>query len=105
MTQLEFSHNDQYLLSCSKARSVAVLRVNETSAPLLVCNVDLFLNLAFVDDSTDLAVTMVGKSVAHARMIWTCSWTNDDRFFATGSRDVKSINVLRSSSLVIFGND
>ena len=30
---------------------------------------------------------MQTQSEAHTRIIWCCSWTNNDRFFATGSRD------------------
>ena len=27
------------------------------------------------------------SSKAHSRIIWSCTWTHDDAFFATGARD------------------
>jgi WD40 repeat protein len=30
---------------------------------------------------------LVAKNKAHSRIIWDCSWSHDDKLFATGSRD------------------
>ncbi|CAM6085995.1 unnamed protein product [Calypogeia fissa] len=71
VTQLEFSHNDRFLLSVSRDRHLSVFeRVqagneSESSSPY----------------------QLVTKIDAHKRIIWTCSWSCCDRFFATGSRD------------------
>lgn len=32
------------------------------------------------------------KKNQHARIIWSCAWTGDDRFFATASRDKKVLD-------------
>lgn len=31
------------------------------------------------------------KSAVHTRIIWTCSWTHDGKYFGTGSRDGKVV--------------
>eukprot|EP01100_Stratorugosa_tubuloviscum_P013666 TRINITY_DN699_c2_g1_i2.p1 TRINITY_DN699_c2_g1~~TRINITY_DN699_c2_g1_i2.p1 ORF type:complete len:503 (-),score=198.51 TRINITY_DN699_c2_g1_i2:132-1640(-) len=65
VTQLEFSHNDQYLLSCSRDREFAVSKRNEDNSMNVLC---------------------ICKK-AHQRIVWTCSWSPDDKFILTGARD------------------
>jgi elongator complex protein 2 len=32
-------------------------------------------------------ISQIAKNKAHSRIIWDCSWSHDDKLFATGSRD------------------
>ena len=53
----------------------------------------LFENLS-KDDSLsnfELIATTDKKNGIHGRIIWTCSWTHDSNYFATGSRDGKVV--------------
>ncbi|KAI9317414.1 WD40-repeat-containing domain protein [Dichotomocladium elegans] len=71
VTRVRFSHNDRWLLSVSRDRVWALSeRTNDQDMPYKV----------------------VAQNKAHARIIWDCSWTHDDRAFATGSRD-KTIKI------------
>ncbi|KJE89425.1 statip1 [Capsaspora owczarzaki ATCC 30864] len=64
VTQLAFSHNDQFLLSVSRDRTWTLFsRIGHT-------------------------FSLVAKTPAHERIIWACSFSHDDRFFATASRDM-----------------
>eukprot|EP01127_Copromyxa_protea_P008755 TRINITY_DN2012_c0_g1_i1.p1 TRINITY_DN2012_c0_g1~~TRINITY_DN2012_c0_g1_i1.p1 ORF type:complete len:830 (-),score=179.32 TRINITY_DN2012_c0_g1_i1:212-2590(-) len=73
VTQLKFSHSDKYLLSVSKARTMAVMQIVEK-------------------EDGEVEVIMIDNLLAHSRMLWCCGWAHDDVYFATGSRDVKSSN-------------
>ncbi|GAV02117.1 hypothetical protein RvY_12719 [Ramazzottius varieornatus] len=75
VTQMEFSHNDQYLLSVSRDRTWA-LHKRDSQKPVQ------YATCAKSD-----------KKNGQSRIIWTCAWTPDDRYFATGSRD-KTVCVL-----------
>eukprot|EP00095_Tigriopus_kingsejongensis_P005619 maker-scaffold335_size202896-snap-gene-1.17 protein:Tk05619 transcript:maker-scaffold335_size202896-snap-gene-1.17-mRNA-1 annotation:"probable elongator complex protein 2-like" len=72
VTQMEFSPNDQYLLSVSRDRTWCLFeRVDE-----------LYVPMARTDRSSkDKAV--------HQRILWSCSWSEDSKYFATCSRDKK----------------
>ena len=65
IAQLAFSHDDRFLLSVSRDRSLCVFDVTL--------------------DPPQLVFT----AKAHSRIIWSCCWTRDDKYFATGSRDKK----------------
>jgi elongator complex protein 2 len=39
---------------------------------------------------------LMTKNSTHLRIIWSCSWSFDDKIFATGSRD-KTINLWKTS--------
>jgi elongator complex protein 2 len=63
VTQVEFSHDDRFLLSVSRDRSFCVFSMTDYK--------------------------LVFKTKAHDRIIWGCSWSPDDAFIATASRDKK----------------
>ena len=75
VTQIEFSPCGNYLLSCSRDRTWHLFQSNDcenaTSCPFVLC--------ANSDKKTSV----------HQRLIWTCSWSHDSKYFATGSRDKK----------------
>ncbi|CAJ0838955.1 13103_t:CDS:10 [Entrophospora sp. SA101] len=65
VTRTKFSHNDEYLLTVSRDRSWTLFkRCNE-----------------------NLPYKYLTKNKAHGRIIWDCSWSHDDKLFATASRD------------------
>ncbi|CAH9062156.1 unnamed protein product [Cuscuta epithymum] len=68
VTQMEFSHDDKYLLSVSRDRHFSVFSIKHTV-------------------SDDTAYQLVTKQEAHKRIIWACSWNPYRHEFATGSRD------------------
>ncbi|KAG1652368.1 Elongator complex protein 2 [Nymphon striatum] len=74
VTQLAFSPDDNYLLSVSRDRT---------------------WTLHCMDYSSNLAFTCVAKSTKdtsiHSRIIWSCSWMHDSKYFITASRDKKLI--------------
>lgn len=67
VTQMQFSHCDRYLLAVSRDRGVYLFQRPEPLARKLALCVPL--------------------PKAHLRVVWSCSWTWDDQFVATGSRD------------------
>ena len=74
VVQLEFSKCDQYLLSCSRDRSWALFKRTKPD---------------------DLQFSLFKKvKDAHSRIIWGVSWSHDDAYFATASREKqKSVKV------------
>lgn len=85
VTQMKFSPNDRYLLSVSRDRRWS-----------------LFEREAIEDSSSLPSYKLVAstdkKNGAHARIIWTCDWTHDSKFFATGSRDGKLVAWTRTET-------
>ncbi|GAA6020260.1 hypothetical protein JCM11491_003868 [Sporobolomyces phaffii] len=71
VTKLEFSRDDEYLLSVGRDRSWRV-----------------YQRLAAGDGHDDLGYELVASmDKAHARIIWDACWSTDGSFFATASRD------------------
>ena len=64
IVDISFSPKDNYILSVSRDRSWNLYIKNNNSYELLQ-----------------------NMKNAHKRIIWCCSWTFDEQFFATGSRD------------------
>lgn len=73
---MKFSNNGQYLLSVSRDRSWKLYKRktesnnNELEKPQF--NLFRFIN---------------SKNVYHTRIIWSCDWSHDDKYFVTTSRD------------------
>lgn len=76
VTQMEFSHNDNFLLSVSRDRQFSVFQATKTKN----------------GSGAQPPYKLVSRVEAHKRIIWACSWSPCDRFFATGSRD-KSVKL------------
>lgn len=73
VTQMKFSRDSKRLLSVSRDRRWS-----------------LFENKSESDEiSFELVATTDKNNGVHERLIWTCSWSHDDKFFVTGSRDGK----------------
>lgn len=65
--QIEFSPDDQYFLCVSRDRQFSVFqRQDDVQQPFKLVQI---------------------QSQAHKRILWTCSWAHDSRYFATGSRE------------------
>ncbi|EGG20140.1 WD-40 repeat-containing protein [Cavenderia fasciculata] len=67
VVQLAFSHDNRYLLGVSRDRMWSLWR--RTS------------------DETNPYVRVAALPKSHGRIVWGCSWSYDDKLFATGSRD------------------
>lgn len=79
VVQMKFSPNDRYLLSVSRDRRWTLFenQLNDSSSDE-VCDFKLI-------------ATTDKKNGIHSRIIWTCGWTHDSNYFATGSRDGKVV--------------
>ncbi|XP_050419397.2 elongator complex protein 2 [Patella vulgata] len=73
VTQLAFSHNGQYLLAVSRDRTWSLYSQTTGDSGCM------FEKVAYVDK----------KTTSHSRIIWSCSWTWNDEYFITSSRDKK----------------
>ncbi|CAG9826810.1 unnamed protein product [Diabrotica balteata] len=70
IVQLQFSPDSQHILSVSRDRRWSLFTKNK-------------------DNEFQLAGTTDKSTSVHSRIIWTCCWTHDSKYFATGSRDGK----------------
>ncbi|XP_064091451.1 elongator complex protein 2-like isoform X2 [Macrobrachium nipponense] len=73
VTQMEFSSDDNYLLSVSRDRTWAIFKREPSEN-----NAGITYKLS---DSSKKKETM------HARVIWSCAWLPDSKHFVTASRD------------------
>lgn len=82
VTQMEFSHDDKFLLAVSRDRQFSVFSIDKTG-------------------TDETSYKLVSKHEAHKRIIWACSWNPHGYEFATGSRDktVKIWTVGKDSSV------
>ncbi|XP_075684608.1 elongator complex protein 2 isoform X2 [Rhinoderma darwinii] len=78
VTQMAFSPNDKFLLAVSRDRNWSLWRKQEE---IPTESVPQFMLYANTDKNTSV----------HTRIIWSCDWTPDSKFFVTGSRDKKVI--------------
>ncbi|XP_038987396.1 elongator complex protein 2 isoform X2 [Phoenix dactylifera] len=67
VTQMEFSHDDSFLLSVSRDRQFSVFSIKKSGE--------------------GASHQLIAKHEAHKRIIWACSWNPFGHEFATGSRD------------------
>jgi len=66
IVQIEFSHDDMFILTVSRDRSLCVFEK--------------------IGDEKDYKLLQIEKET-HARIIWGCCWSKDSELFLTGSRD------------------
>ncbi|XP_009356223.2 elongator complex protein 2 [Pyrus x bretschneideri] len=82
VTQMEFSHDDKFLLAVSRDRQFSVFSIDKAG-------------------TDEISYQLVAKQEAHKRIIWACSWNPHGYEFATGSRD-KTVKIwtVENESLV-----
>ncbi|GAB2297006.1 Elongator subunit elp2 [Dionaea muscipula] len=68
VTQMEFSHDDNFLLAVSRDRHFSVFTIKRTG-------------------SDEISHELIARQEAHKRIIWACCWNPCANEFATGSRD------------------
>ncbi|KAK4470563.1 hypothetical protein MN116_006106 [Schistosoma mekongi] len=78
VTQLAWSHDGTKLLAVSRDRTWSLWSENLIDVKVEVMNSQL-------PNFVLSAYPVKGQS--HSRIIWTCTWSPDDRYFFTGSRD------------------
>ncbi|XP_021566802.1 elongator complex protein 2 isoform X5 [Carlito syrichta] len=78
VTQMAFSPNDKFLLAVSRDRTWSLWKRQDTISPEFDPVFSLF---AFTNKITSV----------HSRIIWSCDWSPDSKYFFTGSRDKKVV--------------
>lgn len=76
VTQMRFSPNDQFLLSVSRDRRFSVFE------RMVKENGQVSYQLKAASDKTN---------GIHQRIIWSCDWSKDNKYFATSSREGKVV--------------
>lgn len=111
VTQMAFDHGGQRLLSVSRDRCWSVFKRKRENDEGKSKVVSVFLKVRtirycyyryplFLEGTECLSVACLSgplfqlvarsdKSRQHARIIWSCAWSGDDKYFATASRDKK----------------
>ena len=79
IANIQFSPNDNYILTCSRDRSWCLFKKN------------------IIDNNIDYELYQSEKN-AHERIIWSCSWGFNEKIFVTGSRD-KYISIWEEDNL------
>ncbi|XP_073486934.1 elongator complex protein 2 [Aquarana catesbeiana] len=79
VTQMAFSPDDKFLLAVSRDRNWSLWRKQE-GIPMQSAEPHFILQASTNKDTS-----------VHSRIIWSCDWTPDSKFFVTGSRDKKVI--------------
>ncbi|XP_069476708.1 elongator complex protein 2 isoform X2 [Ambystoma mexicanum] len=77
VTQMAFSPDDTFLLAVSRDRNWSLWKLEDKNPQTEPC----FSLYAHTNKST----------AVHSRIIWTCDWSPDSKYFVTGSRDKKVI--------------
>lgn len=78
VTQMAFSPDDKLLLAVSRDRTWSLWKRQTVTSPQF----DPFFTLfAFTNNVTSV----------HSRIIWSCDWSPDSKYFFTGSRDKKVV--------------
>ncbi|KAM4688697.1 elongator complex protein 2 [Discoglossus pictus] len=78
VTQMAFSPDDKFLLAVSRDRNWSLWKKQEG---IPAQSEQGFILYAHTDKNTSV----------HSRIIWSCDWTPDSKYFVTGSRDKKVI--------------
>ncbi|XP_027724834.1 elongator complex protein 2 isoform X4 [Vombatus ursinus] len=78
VTQMAFSPDDKFLLAVSRDRNWSLWKRQEENSQQPE---PAFSLCAFTDKNT----------AVHTRIIWSCDWSPDSRYFFTGSRDKKVV--------------
>ena len=76
---MKFSNSGEYLLSVSRDRTWKLFKRNITEA----------------NKTNDIGQFKLVRSIAtknpfHTRIVWSCDWSHDDKFFVTTSRDKRA---------------
>ncbi|XP_063042037.1 elongator complex protein 2 [Engraulis encrasicolus] len=82
VTQMAFSPDARLLLAVSRDRTWSLWRRQETTSEDDASNTELPFSL-YAHTGKDTAV--------HSRIIWSCDWSFDNKYFVTSSRDKKVI--------------